>query len=259
MFEELRNRAHAWRNRRVHRKFFESSRREFHAKLYRAGDKIRLLSGPFAGMRYLNTSSFGPIAPKWLGSYEWEIQDLVRGFCTSGYDLVVNVGSAEGYYAVGFAWRSCRSRVLAFDIDPFARREVARLAHMNGVGERVTIATTCSRSVLEALRHGSTLLFVDIEGAEREFLDPSNCSAIKKFDILVELHQLPEVEELIKNRFRSTHAIERRAQTNRMEWQDKHKELWSDRFNEDEIARATNEFRTRQQAWLWLKAREGNF
>jgi hypothetical protein len=89
MFEELRNRAHAWRNRQVHRKFFERSRREFHAKLYRSGDKIRLLSGSFAGMQYLNTSSFGPLAPKWLGSYEWEIQDLVRGFCTSEYDLVM--------------------------------------------------------------------------------------------------------------------------------------------------------------------------
>jgi hypothetical protein len=227
--------------------------------LYHSGDKIRLLSGPFADMLYLNTSSFGPIAPKWLGSYEWEIQDLVRHFCNDGYELMVNVGSAEGYYAVGFAWRSRRSRVLAFDIDPFARRAVGRLAHMNGVSERVTVANTCSISELKAFRQRKTLLFVDIEGAEREFLDPSNCSSLKKFDILVEVHELPEVEELLKNRFGPTHIVERRAQTDRTEWQVKHKELWIDRFNEDEISRATNEFRTGRQVWLWLKAREHDF
>ena len=259
MFEELLNRAHAWRNRQVHRSLFERSRREFHSKLYHSDDEIRLLSGPFAGMFYLNTSSFGPVTPKWLGSYEWEIQDLVKHFCNDGYELVVNVGSAEGYDAVGFAWRSRRSRVLAFDIDPFARREVAHLARMNGVSERVTVAHTFSRSKLDAFSQEKTLLFVDIEGAEREFLDPSNCSALKRFDILVEVHELPEVEELLKNRFGQTHVIERRAQTDRTEWQVKHKELWSDRFNKDEIYLGTNEFRTGRQAWLWLKARERDF
>jgi hypothetical protein len=79
------------------------------------------------------------------------------------------------------------------------------------------VANTCSRAKLRSFRQEKTLLFVDIEGAEREFLDPNNCSALKKFDILVEVHELPEVEEVLKDRFGSTHIIERRAQTDRTE------------------------------------------
>src|SRR6516164_11669035 len=99
----LINRIRSYRKRRVHRRFFEDDRRVFYEKIYPGNAEPRILTGPFSGMAYLNTSDFGPIAPKWLGSYEMEIQDLVGELCGSGYPTIVNVGSAEGYYAVGFA------------------------------------------------------------------------------------------------------------------------------------------------------------
>jgi hypothetical protein len=253
-------RAHAFRNRQVHRRLFEGDRCEFYSKLYRQGGDVRVLSGPFTGMRYLNTATFGPIAPKWLGTYEWEIQDWVSQCCNNGYENIINVGSAEGYYSVGFAWRSPASRVLAFDINPFARREVIRLAALNGVADRVTVRSLFAGHQLDSFRPGKILLVVDIEGAEMALLDPVNFPALKRFDILVELHETPqsehcqENEEILKERFGTTHRIQHRQQTDRSEWRAAHKDVWRDRLSAHEVMRATNEFRVYVQSWLWLEA-----
>jgi hypothetical protein len=244
----------------MYRKLFGGDRSEFFAKLYQTGDAIRVLSGPFTGMRYLNTATFGPIAPKWLGTYEWEIQEWVSQCCNSGYENIINVGSAEGYYSVGFAWRSHDSRVFAFDINPFARRAVRRLAVLNGVADRISVRNLFSGQQLESFPAGRNLLVVDIEGAEMALLNPVIFRALKRFDILVELHQTSKVdncqesEEILKERFAATHRIQQRRQTDRSEWRTTHQDVWSDRLSEDEVTRATNEFRVYVQSWLWLEA-----
>jgi hypothetical protein len=253
-------RAQAFRNRQVHRKLFEGDRNEFYSKLYYPGADVRVMSGPFNGMRYLNTATFGPIVSKWLGTYEWEIQDWVSQCCNNGYENIINVGSAEGYYSVGFAWRSPASRVLAFDINPFARREVRRLAALNGVADRVTVRSLFAGDQLDSFRPGKNLLVVDIEGAEMELLNPVSYPALRQFDILVELHQTSESnhcqesEEILKKRFAATHRVQQRWQTDRSERRTAHKDVWSPRLSEDEITRATNEFRIYVQSWLWLEA-----
>jgi hypothetical protein len=259
MFRSLLNLIRAFRRREVHRRFFEADRKAFYEKIYKNNPETRVLTGPFSGMAYLNTADFGPIAPKWLGSYETEIQDMVGDLCRRGYAIVANVGSAEGYYAVGFARANTASRVFAFEIDPFARRALARLAEMNGIADRIEIRDRCTWNVLNDLQSDKLLLFVDIEGAEMDLLDPGRCDALRRFDILAELHQPGEagnkinIEETISDRFAATHDIRRRQQTNRSEWIAANRHVWDKRLSEEEVDRATNEFRTGNQVWLWLK------
>jgi hypothetical protein len=257
MFKTILNHAHSARRHQIHRKLFERTRRHFLPKLYNSAEEVRVLTGPFAGMKYHNTSSFGPITPKWLGSYESEIQDLVEQMCKDQYENIVNVGSAEGYYAVGFACKSTMSRVLAFDIDPLARREVVELAKRNGVSDRLDVGSACWR--LDWVPRGKNLLFVDIEGAEVEFLDPRSTPYLLEFDILVELHELArlarDLEALFRERFGSTHVIEQRTQTDRADWQSRNQKIWRKRLTEEEVVRATNEFRTEHQVWLWMRVR----
>jgi hypothetical protein len=52
---------------------------------------------------------------------------------------IVNIGCAEGYYAVGLAWRLPNAKVDAFRSDPRAREFCAELARLNGVEARVRI------------------------------------------------------------------------------------------------------------------------
>ena len=259
MFRSLLNLIRAFRRREVHRRFFEADRKAFYEKIYKNNPETRVLTGPFSGMAYLNTADFGPIAPKWLGSYETEIQDMVGDLCRRGYAIVANVGSAEGYYAVGFARANTASRVFAFEIDPFARRALARLAEMNGIADRIEIRDRCTWNVLNDLQSDKLLLCGDIEGAEMDLLDPGRCDALRRFDILAELHQPGEagnkinIEETISDRFAATHDIRRRQQTNRSEWIAANRHVWDKRLSEEEVDRATNEFRTGNQVWLWLK------
>jgi len=221
MFADLLHWIRSYRKRRVHRRFFEDDRRAFYEKIYQGNADPCVLTGPFRGMAYLNTSEFGPIAPKWLGSYEAEIQDLVGELCRRGYATIANIGSAEGYYAVGFARASAAPRILAFDIDPLARRALAALAQMNGVADRIEIRKICTWNVLNDLQSEKQLLFVDIEGAEINLLDPDECDALRRSDILVELHQSRDIgngiEETIRSRFAASHDIQRRQQTDRSE------------------------------------------
>ena len=260
MIADLLHRIRSYRKREVHRRFFEDDRRAFYEKIYQGKAQPRVLTGPFRGMAYLNTSDFGPIAPKWLGSYEAEIQDFVCEFCKRGYETIVNIGSAEGYYAVGFARANAASCIFAFDIDPFARRALAELAQLNGVVDRIEIRNICTWNVLNDLRSGKQLLFIDIEGAELDLLNPDECDALRRSDILVEAHQSGdmgnEIEETICSRFAASHDIQRRQRTDRSEWIATNRHVWDKRLSEEEVVRATNEFRTGNQVWLWLKSKE---
>ena len=114
MFADLLHRIRSYRKRRVHRRFFEGDRRAFYEKIYHGNAEPRVLTGPFRGMAYLNTSDFGPITPEWLGSYEMEIQQLVSRQCECGYAIIANIGSAEGCHSVGFARSQCRVSHIRF-------------------------------------------------------------------------------------------------------------------------------------------------
>src|SRR5215204_4418004 len=72
------------------------------ARDFTARCKHVVQEGPFAGMRYLSETR-DPILPKLVGSYEAEIQPWIRAAITQRYRRVIDVGCAEGYYAVGMA------------------------------------------------------------------------------------------------------------------------------------------------------------
>ena len=102
--------------------------------------ELTVRHGPFAGMRYPAAESVGSaLFPKLLGSYEQELHPWVERLCHNHYTEVVDVGCAEGYYAVGLALRLPGARVYAFDVSPHAMRRCADMARLNGVLDRVTI------------------------------------------------------------------------------------------------------------------------
>lgn len=100
-------------------------------------------TGPFAGMKYDGRATGSTAAPKLIGSYESEIAPWIEQLCADSYDCVIDIGCAEGYYAVGMALRSPASKVVAFDIDSTARALCTELARLNGVSERIEVRSTC--------------------------------------------------------------------------------------------------------------------
>lgn len=166
--------------------------------------------GPFAGLRYVRAGSWGEDMPaKLLGSYEAELHDALEALLATGYDRVVNIGCAEGYYAVGLALRLPSAEVFAFDIDARARYLCRRLSKKNGVSNRVHIAGECNPALLNEIAFGRPLVVVDCEGCERQLLRPALAPRLLAADLLVELHDFldPGISSGIIDCFEPTHDI----------------------------------------------------
>lgn len=170
----------------------------------------QVLAGPFKGMLYIAKSAGSSSVPKLLGIYECELDETFKKIMVSNYDTVADVGSAEGFYAVGLALRMVGTpNIYAFDINPEARRLCHSLAAMNGVERRVVIRGECNAVELQKTLIGKSLVICDCEGYEAELLQPKAAPALLLADVLVELHDwlYPGITPIVLERFVATHDI----------------------------------------------------
>jgi hypothetical protein len=170
----------------------------------------QVLTGPFQGMRYGDDVACSAYVAKLVGSYEQELHAIIGDIIGEDYRAVIDVGCAEGYYAVGFAFRMPSTTVYAFDTDLEAQKYCASLAELNGVGDRIKVLGLCDHESLRKLCDSSTLILCDCEGFEAELLDPERVPELRTTDILVELHEfiVPGVTEALLSRFHETHAVQ---------------------------------------------------
>jgi len=189
--------------------------------------------GPFAGMQFLDRVSEGAYVPKLLGSYEAELHPLIERLAASAYDAVINIGCAEGYYAVGLAHR-LGVAVHAFDIDDAAQRLCRDLAQRNGVADRVTVGAAFHTTDFSRYAGRKVLVICDIEGAETALLDPSAAPELRNMDMLVEMHRLAGrwTSKVLFPRFEASHSIVeiRQAPRNAAQYPALHGLSDSDRF-----------------------------
>ena len=173
----------------------------------RGGLTVR--GGPFAGMTMASRVTEGCSAPKILGSYEQELHGFVRSLPERGYEAVIDIGCAEGYYAVGLARLLPEATIFAYDIDEASRVTCARLAERNGVADRLQVGGQFSPEDFQAFADRKTLVVCDIEGAEVPLIDPAAAPALLAMDILIELHDgIDEsISGTIMGRFEATHDI----------------------------------------------------
>jgi hypothetical protein len=167
------------------------------------------MSGPFAGMEYVLCAFKIDRIPMLLGCYEAELHPEIAALAKNDYRNIVDVGCAEGYYAVGFARLFPEARIHAFDIDPVARDLCAEMAKANQVNSRVTIMGACEVSSLQEITRERTLCFCDCEGYELDLLQPDLIPNMRYCDLIVELHDnlRPGISSTIVQRFSHTHSI----------------------------------------------------
>jgi hypothetical protein len=182
-----------------------------HPPLRAALEKRQILDGPFKGMKYGQTKSLcSTLYPKLLGTYEHELATAFDAALSRKPPLIVDVGAADGYYAVGFAFRDPGARVIAYDQDPRARAELAKLAELNGVSERIEIRGRCEPSDLLSIKESSGLMIVDCEGFEEFVLSQANIHHLKSWEFIIETHDgfSPGITRLLTERFAATHHVE---------------------------------------------------
>lgn len=172
----------------------------------RHGTKV--MGGPFEGMDFVAQSAEGCHVPKLLGCYEEELHPFLAQLPAQGYEAIVDIGCAEGYYAVGLKRLVPAARMVACDIDPKARAACEALANKNGVD--VEIRGEFRHEDFAEFAGRRVLVWCDIEGAEVELLDPARAPALAGMDMVIELHPTPQgqAEALVLPRFAATHTIE---------------------------------------------------
>lgn len=145
-------------------------------------------AGPFVGMKYTPTAVLSRHAtPALLGVYERQLYPFLE-VAAQRCDLVVDIGSAEGYFAVGLA--RLGNRVVTFDADPHEREVCREMAAANKVSDRVTVQPWCTPSTLISLVKGQRHPFIisDIDGGELDLFTPEVVSATRHCDLIIEMH-----------------------------------------------------------------------
>jgi hypothetical protein len=167
-------------------------------------------SGPFKEMKMLRELSWpdGALGPMLLGCHEQELhgpleEEITRLADMEGDPLILNVGCAEGYYAVGLKRRLPLAKVWATDIYPEALRITAATAALNDV------ELVIERDPREALEAGPHLIVMDCEGAELEYLNPYTFPRLREAHIIVEIHQSKERDtgNLLVEHWKPSHHI----------------------------------------------------
>jgi hypothetical protein len=166
--------------------------------------------GPFAGMKYAPITSGSLLSPKVIGSYESSIHQWITDAINHNYQTIINVGSGEGYYAVGFSLKSQNSNVFAYDRDKDARENVATLANLNGTADRVHIRALCTKDELKREITKGTLIFCDIDGGEFDLFRPDVIPELLQADLIIETHDYgsPGVTEALVQRFLPSHRVD---------------------------------------------------
>jgi len=176
----------------------------------RSGGKV--MGGPFFGMKYVNTSVNSEYGPKLLGTYELELNMIFRNLASQDFQKIVDVGAAEGYYAVGMARQHANCQVIAFEANKNGRELLKEMAVLNGVQDRMRIEGFCDSISLgcSLLNSERTLIIMDVEGGEKVLLDPVVTPELQDVHIIVEIHDFvdPKLGELILQRFKNSHHIQ---------------------------------------------------
>lgn len=170
-----------------------------------------ILNGPFKGMKYPSIDITElTLVPKISGSYEGHLTPIINKINKTLYKNIIDVGCAEGYYAVGFAMHLPNSIVHCFDVNEKDLQFCKEMATLNNVSN-LTYNNFCSPKTLINFDYGDkSLIFCDCEGYELELFTEEVVIALKNTDVLVELHDVcnPIISSTLLQRFDASHDVQ---------------------------------------------------
>ncbi|MFN9623916.1 MAG: hypothetical protein ACK587_13965 [Cyanobacteriota bacterium] len=173
-----------------------------------------VIAGLFTGliMQPQATWGTGDRASHLLGTYEQEVQDIISTYGES-YACLIDVGAADGYYAVGCMLKHLFEHCHAFEVVDRSRLNIRYLAELNQVSAAVTLhgaATSESLASLPLACRNNAFILMDIEGGEFDLLTHAVIRHFNHAFFVVELHPFahpagPSAVNNLRDRFRSTH------------------------------------------------------
>ncbi len=176
----------------------------------RISPDFTVLNGPFKGLKYpFIDITEAALIPKIVGSYESQLHPVVEEIVKKRYDNILDVGCAEGYYAVGFASRMPDTVVHGYDINEHDLRLCEKMALHNNL-HNLTYNKACTPETLLNLDDSKrNLIFSDCEGYELQLFTEEVIMKLKHADFLIEVHDVvnPVISNTIYDRFKHSHNI----------------------------------------------------
>ncbi len=217
--------------------------------LKREGSTV--LSGPFKGLDYAVRAAEGSRTARLIGAYEASLHPVIEEIIARAPEVIIDIGSAEGYYAVGMARRLPQTRVLARDASLKAQDLCRKLAEINGVADRVEIGGLFEHADFALCQTAKTVVICDIEGAEDQLLDPVAAPGLCHCDILVECHPATSdnLVERLKQRFAASHHV---RQIDR-KLDDSGLPDWMEELSDLDRLVTLWEWRGGPTPWLWME------
>jgi hypothetical protein len=148
--------------------------------------------GPLAGMKLIEASSWGnDKCAKLLGFYEQELISAMVPAMGSG-KVFIDIGAADGYYAVGALHASLAQRTIAFEMTPEGRAVIADTAASLGLSDRIEIKGACNEGSLQDALKGldgkQLVVLCDVEGAEFEIFSDAVFAMLAEAHVFIEIH-----------------------------------------------------------------------
>jgi hypothetical protein len=225
-----------------------SRRQELENKLASITDNT-ITTGPFKGVRLPVSESWGDRGSKLLGFYEQELHPYIEAVIEWKPDIVLNVGCAEGYYAIGMAKRIPGAKSLAYDLDPRAQLACKTARDINHVDLVVLGLCTNAELRIRTEKAERPFMLIDCEGGERELL-LSNEYSYPNARIIVECHDFIDrsITSSLIDKFSPTHLIQTIKQTGRNPFCHAITAGWA----ENDLWLLVSERRPERMHWLYM-------
>ncbi|WOJ98287.1 50S ribosomal protein L11 methyltransferase [Congregibacter brevis] len=233
----------------------ESYRKSFKERV-RSECESKVATGLFKGLTFSEAHSWGnDLGAMLLGSYEKEVLAKLNSTQLKDYAAIVDVGCADGFYAIGLARICPNAKMFAYDLSARARQVTTENARLNDVLDRIEVREFCDPVELQNLSNsikGKILVIVDIEGAETDLICASSLPALESADLLVECHDRVSGDHYrdLENLLKQTHSIERILREGRNP--NDYPSL--EKMPDLEFVTGLCEMRSRSSSWLWAKA-----
>jgi hypothetical protein len=172
---------------------------------------LKVLAGPFKGMKYISHSVGSSLFPKIFGTYEKELDKFISdiGYFPKGFDI----GAAEGYYAVGLLHKKICDSMVAWETTAVGRKLLKNLAAVNNVQNQLEIRGMCTSvelaKELDLNAMEKSLVVVDCEGFEGVLFAGIEPSLLLKCALIIETHDFlnPGVHERLVSLLSPSHNI----------------------------------------------------
>ena len=170
---------------------------------------IVVMNGPFSAMKYPSLySNCSSIFPKIIGSYESELEPTFKYLFEKSFSTIIDIGSAEGYYAIGLGLRFPNSTVYAFEMNQKAQNNCKKMGKLNNV-KNVIYEGKFDPYYLNKYQFNNSLVICDIEGAEKEIFTSSNIINFINSWLIIEVHDFihHNLSKIISENFQNTHNV----------------------------------------------------